>query len=1518
MNDRNIIEIECNINENIKKLKLEISSDINDEQIIKICYQIKPGNNIKELRNVSYSKIKNEMILLYNGFINDFNYEINYNDHKIHSLCDKEIINKVVYFDPLIQKKEIVNINQFNFEEKNQRIKIMLYGIIEELIDWYPLIRDFRGKFIEWYSYYKGGKFESVIQYIIGNYRNEYNNFEKKFFSFNNIIYFIKVTKSEKISDCFGLLFDYFYKNEKDILNNQINNIIKNEKEMGNQKSQDELDKQKIIFIFKLYEIFSSKYELIKKNDFKINAKNIMNEDLKEYSQKCFYNYFIMDEDNIKKYIENHNIIIKENFHKNEKDIIYLISKDEEPKIRSDKNKNFNIIKNGSNIQEDNEENIIKYIDDYKLIQIPDEYQQNDFIIVNNFYQKLIDETILLPRILKEAVDKTNQKLLEKCNYNFNIMYYLFTVHQEQNNSILSTKINQFKDKFINLCHILQNAGVDFTENEIIYQKLQKIQYQNANFIEFKNKEIDKKIEDIWYIKNSNDEENNDINNEEQNIKNETEENFIDKDIESSEEEFKLSDDEENDEKENEVKEENSKIIEEKKEIKTENIEIKEIKTDKFGTKIENKLNNDEDSNNDEDENNFNILRDQGYAINQDSEISKEKILKIEQKIFDNYDVNEIDGINRCIIKSKLLTYYSSISIKKFEGYIIPKDSFNYKYHLILIEQLYNESIYLSQYLMYRIINSLKNNNINFDRKCVTILLDCSVYIMPDKKIANMVILCAITMVLNCLNIKYSIGLFGEEEFKIIMKQFDEEHSLLTLQKVYECLMMKRYRTNLASVVYFAKQNIKFVGENNNKYNFYKKHPEQIIYIITDGLDEELKCIYRWKYIIRDESVKLGFIFNQPNKIEEIIKNEKKYGNDKKNRNKDSISDHDIMSEDNISNIYDDNFSILSDISNYSAAFPINNNNYDEDNINENDIKIIIQKWKNFIEQNSSSYVRTTLLNSKEGKLDDKSMKIFSYGFTYLICNSIDKNKVNEDKIIYEYKVNEPIYLINFDFIKNIKYNYKNNEKPYVNNIELKAQKTNRVEEISYSKYSCINEIKGKILKSTTKYNYLKKQLDDFIYNEFLSDSPGDIYTRRILEYIFPPNKASQKVLSTTGSEIDINAFFLHYLSKDPEPLFYLEEKGGYIRKYSISIIIDISKSVMNEFNKGHSFSIIKTFLKFLRFVDIPYLDIIIAKGGNPIFLCCGLSSRKVLSKESEFWIGLIHCLCNPKVKTFLSPCIDIAYYLNMERTDYSNYLFVLTDGLFDLKENNNIIENVLKCIQNNIKVFGIGLGFYPYNINSLFPKIIYTKSPEKLFNAISYFFDKNIDVNNEKLIPLLRDVSLNFPNIIKNLMNNKDNTITDIKEILQNKFVINYLLYDNFNEPTDINEMKNTFDALNDPRIQLLKKNSLKGQKILIVMLWTYKLNPNEENPKIMPGNLFESGIPNQSVGFYHPSINKYCVETAMKDLGAEIYVVTNYKDANYELLKTINGKCPYYCVWIISGFDKLNCQIKMQIQIY
>ena len=148
---------------------------------------------------------------------------------------------------------------------------------------------------------------------------------------------------------------------------------------------------------------------------------------LNEYIQKCFYKYFIINEKSAKNSIEDKNRKM------NEKPIIYIISKDQCSTKKDDKIIHFNIMENDADIKGDNEEYIIKDIDDYKLIDIPDipdEYQQNNFEIINEFYQKIIDETIILPRIIKESIQKSNLKLLEKCNNTFNIMYYLYSINQ--------------------------------------------------------------------------------------------------------------------------------------------------------------------------------------------------------------------------------------------------------------------------------------------------------------------------------------------------------------------------------------------------------------------------------------------------------------------------------------------------------------------------------------------------------------------------------------------------------------------------------------------------------------------------------------------------------------------------------------------------------------------------------------------------------------------------------------------------------------------------------------------------------------------------------------------------------------------------------------------------------------------------------------------------------------------------------------------------------------------------------
>ena len=105
------------------------------------------------------------------------------------------------------------------------------------------------------------------------------------------------------------------------------------------------------------------------------------------------------------------------------------------------------------------------------------------------------------------------------------------------------------------------------------------------------------------------------------------------------------------------------------------------------------------------------------------------------------------------------------------------------------------------------------------------------------------------------------------------------------------------------------------------------------------------------------------------------------------------------------------------------------------------------------------------------------------------------------------------------------------------------------------------------------------------------------------IENIFRPNKPSQKQLSSTGNEIDIPSFILFILNNNLEPNFYLEEKGGLLRNYSISIIIDNSMSCLNELSFNHTINTIKVLLFGLSKIDIPSFDLIITGKENPIIL---------------------------------------------------------------------------------------------------------------------------------------------------------------------------------------------------------------------------------------------------------------------------------------------------------------------------
>ena len=107
-----------------------------------------------------------------------------------------------------------------------------------------------------------------------------------------------------------------------------------------------------------------------------------------------------------------------------------------------------------------------------------------------------------------------------------------------------------------------------------------------------------------------------------------------------------------------------------------------------------------------------------------------------------------------------------------------------------------------------------------------------------------------------------------------------------------------------------------------------------------------------------------------------------------------------------------------------------------------------------------------------------------------------------------------------------------------------------------------------------------------------------------------------------------------------------------------------------------------------------------------------------------------------------------------------------------------------------------------------------------------------------------------------------------------------------------DIDDIKAPSSYNEYNKHSLLAKYYLNGQKILIVMLYSKELNP-EENEYIHKDYLLNN-IPK----------NDSCLKDCLDYYGINIDIVENYRDAIEKITyKNEKGKCPYYAVWIING---------------
>jgi hypothetical protein len=204
--------------------------------------------------------------------------------------------------------------------------------------------------------------------------------------------------------------------------------------------------------------------------------------------------------------------------------------------------------------------------------------------------------------------------------------------------------------------------------------------------------------------------------------------------------------------------------------------------------------------------------------------------------------------------------------------------------------------------------------------------------------------------------------------------------------------------------------------------------------------------------------------------------------------------------------------------------------------------------------------------------------------------------------------------------------------------------------------------------------------------------------------------------------------------------------------------------------------------------------------------------------------------------------------------------------------------------------VIGIGIGIYPKRIENIFNNYIYSSNPSNILKGIYNFFEDSNEKKEEIKEDLYeedrnKDISIDILNILNETIINPD--FKDLKSELE-KIKIFIESFDFYYKEFDKFEEKENIHSLYDEGI-------LKGQKLLIIMLWTYDMSINESK------YVKEEYILNKN---QQNKKDNFTIKKAADYYGVELKIVINYEDAIIELTKqTKKGFCDYYAVWLFCG---------------
>ena len=1180
-------------------------------------------------------------------------------------------------------------------------------------------------------------------------------------------------------------------------------------------------------FMVELYHVFKERYlfliNISKKNEG--IKKIIIEENKKYYSIKDTISNEINENkrrlNDLEEDYSKEKAKIKKKLKKveNKYEVMLINEKDFEdkkpPEIKSKRDKpiyqDLNNELNEKNIDNLNtEKNTGMSIKDLENIDIPKEIS---ILNLSNFYSNCIQNTKILPLIIRDIFlkEKDQSKDFDVIEDNYIKLknLYIFLINngkcKKKHSSILSMKINQFMDSFesmvikfskadsnLNL-GITINSGEKRKKNEFIEEP--KLDDFTLGDHEWKREKQPLYQNNLLLtdniIKNSLDQRDN-----------------LKKRLEEERERRKLA------EKYKQITQKDLDKINGNKKIKKDdqanlNKLLNLFENNQDQVEI-NEINFIQNQNNEEEKEDLELRKknDRKKINNERQKRNKKNIMKNFENLLKNF--NEKEGIERTTRRLEELNEEQPLNIEYknnplLELNLLRNDNSNFP-----VKELYMNSLFITSY----IIKESSEYEIPYENIYANILIDCNRYINDLNKTYNLIAIFGLIEGLNELKIPYSVTVISDENFRTVIKNFEEQHSINVIQRIRDCSMIARFKSNYASNLKYAIDNLKYNSSKRNQRAFF---------LFSDGLNENLKLTKSWaELLLNKENDSFGFIF---------------------------IKSHDLIKPDIWENVW---------------------NNFDK-KVRERGAssftKIFVYEDNDlFFEKNLINLAKSVclVLNRKlEFQSDTGSQKILKHHFYLDVFNPL------EEDIIKSFNDNCE------------KKNYTNLKEIYLK-INLDKDISQNIHKGGDEKINKDNF--GKILSINIKNDNVKTKLKELIKSYTKNKQKINLLS---LESIYKPNKASQYVLSSTGTDFEITALVLNLINPVPEPLIYLEEKGGLMRNYRVTIILDTSISCLNNLSFLHTFQTLNYLLCSCASLDLPCFDFIVARDSNPILICSQIGTLNALNEKSEFWTTLFTLLNNPVINCNLSSSIKLAYDLRRIRSiEKGSFLYVLTDGLYQKNERKEILKSINDCEQNGINVIGIGVGIYPKGIERLFTNSLYCRDPSTLIKGISYFYGEEISFINHMPDLLLEPPDSNdINNIIKNLKDAKTD-FSSLTNYLQNITPELDAVQDLFNFEQDVGDEKRGFHNIQEGKnTQIYVKDSLKGQKMLIVMLY-------QEGDYCTVNRIFQSG-----------GSNDKCIKDAADHFGISITAVTNYNDAIREIKKQSKpGYCDYYAVWVIS----------------